>query len=353
MMAAASSWSTKKRHHSSAASHHPYQPNPPSHSHPQQQVQVAYYATPPSNVTNVPFGGHAFHPSSHHHYTPPVYEPQGSGSSSGSPYSGQWPRSGSGLGRVTGGHVSGAVHGGHSSHQGLRVEGRKGSSGGDRRQDGARHERRANVGVEVTPPYPPPAMPGAKESPKPLIIPDGGGGAGGGRNNTAKHDTSINGSSNAKQTHKRGDDSKIPPPPSSVSPASSGSSTGEGMAIGDRRGLGVFQHESVQQLGVWLVDMPVENRKQALGDVIFPKVYHLLGGKDTVLYLAQKVTGMLLDLDLSSLLRLLDDPADLDQNVKLAFHELRTANATNVLHDERARRELNSQAAQLVPFFAR
>ena len=62
---------------------------------------------------------------------------------------------------------------------------------------------------------------------------------------------------------------------------------------------------------------------------------------------------MLLDLDLSSLLRLLDDPADLHQNVKLAFHELRTANATNVLHDERARRELNSQAAQLVPFFAR
>ena len=61
------------------------------------------------------------------------------------------------------------------------------------------------------------------------------------------------------------------------------------MAIGDRRGLGVFQHESVQQLGVWLVDMPVENRKQALGDVMFPKVYHLLGGKDTVLYLAQKV----------------------------------------------------------------
>ena len=54
-------------------------------------------------------------------------------------------------------------------------------------------------------------MPGAKESPKPLIIPDGGAGAGGGRNNTAKHDTTINGSSNAKQTHKRGDDSKVRP----------------------------------------------------------------------------------------------------------------------------------------------
>ena len=62
--------------------------------------------------------------------------------------------------------------------------------------------------------------------------------------------------------------------------------------MGDRRGLGVFQHESVQQLGVWLVDMPVENRKQALGDVMFPKVYHLLGGKDTVLYLAQKVRNV-------------------------------------------------------------